>query len=101
MEIDLNFQIKGLNGKEIKEDHAHAGALLGNQLAAHNKGEAIKWYDWGRNLFNKKPINVDRSDFDKILNFVQNTDMLTNAVKAQIEEKLIAIKDKEDKKTKK
>lgn len=80
--IDLNFPIKGLDDKEIPD--SNAGKLLGNMLASNNKGDALKYYDWGRSLYKGNVIEVDRSDFDTIEKFIKESEQLSNLVKAQI-----------------
>lgn len=81
MKIDLNFHIKGLDGKDIEE--ANAGKILGNSLVAQSKGDAVKYYCWAVKLYNGESIEVDKSDFKKIKEFVSESG-LPILTKAQI-----------------
>ena len=84
MKLNLNFKIKDLEGNEIEEKDAHAGKILGNHLVSGSKGDALKYYDWGRTLYKGEGIEVDRSDLDKIKQFVEENATIPILTKAQI-----------------
>ena len=80
--IDLNIPMTDLSGAEVKE--AKLGQILGNQLVGGSKGDALKFYDWAVKLYKGDSISVDDSDFNKIKDFVNESEMLTIIAKAQI-----------------
>ena len=91
MKLNLNFSLLDLEGKEIET--ANAGKVIANQLCASNKGDALKCYDWGRQLYKGESIEVDRSDLNGIREFVVTTETISNLAKAQILEKIDILKD--------
>jgi len=92
--INLDFNFKDLSGKEIAGDGNNAGRLLANLLVTETKGEAIKMYDWALALYNKKPIQVDDADFNKIKDYIQNSEKMTLLSKAQLLKYLETVKKK-------
>lgn len=90
MKLDLNFALKGLDGKEIGD--SNAGKLVGNTLVAGTKGDALKYYDWGRKLYAGEALEIDRSDLDKIKTFIQESEAMTILAKAQIIEAIDLVK---------
>ena len=82
MKLNLNFNLKSIDGKEIND--SHAGKLLGNILVSSIKGDALKYYDWGRKLYNGEDIEIDRSDLNNIKSFVESHEQITILAKAQI-----------------
>lgn len=81
-EVNLNFPILGLDGKEIPE--ANAGKLLAETLSSHNEGDALKFFGWARKLYVGEALSLDASDLGKLKEFVQNSKFLPNITKAQI-----------------
>lgn len=86
MKLDLNFSILDLGGKAI--EGVNAGKLIADQLVGETKGDAFKFYDWGRKLFNLEAIEVDKSDLKKVRDFVENSERITILAKAQILSKI-------------
>jgi hypothetical protein len=83
-EVNLNFNLKGVDGVELPE--ANAGKLVAKLLAESNKGDALKMFAWAKELYSGNTLNLDPSDA-KILNeFISTSEMLTNLAKAQIVE---------------
>lgn len=80
--LDLNWKIKDLDGKEI--DEAKASGLLGSALIGEKNGDAIKLFDWAVTLRKEGSISVDDSDFTKIKDIVEKTEMLPIITKAQL-----------------
>ena len=81
IKINLSNAVLDLSGVSIPD--MTLGKLVGNQLAASNKGDALKYYDWALSLYKGEDILVDKSDFKRIKEFVENSEQLTNLVKAQ------------------
>ena len=87
MKLDLNFYIKGLDGKEITGPNAsvNAGMLLGNMIASTNKSsDILKWLTWAQDLYRQKPIEVSENEKNEIKEFVKNSEQLTILAKQQI-----------------
>lgn len=85
--IDLNFPLKGLDGKELEGQNANINAsmLLGNQIASTNKSaDILKWMGWAQSLYNLKPIDVSEHERDEIKKFVSESQTLTILAKHQI-----------------
>lgn len=83
MKISLDFQLKGLNGQDLEGDGAHTGKIIAGSLAQANKGASIKLYDWASKLWNKDAIEIDDTDKDVLIGFIETAESLTNLSKAQ------------------
>lgn len=72
----FNFNVKfcGLNGS-TPPDAMHMGEFLGELLAGDTKQpqDAIKYDEWARKLFSRKKLLLDRSDAEKLKEFVTVT----------------------------
>ncbi len=81
MNLDLNFSIKNLEGKEIEK----AGKLVADILAGPSiQGfTPIKAYDFAVKLFSEGKIEIDRADLT-ILGKAITDSQLFNFAKAQI-----------------
>jgi len=93
MKINLNWNLKGLDGKEITQG-ANAGKNLANALASQNTGNSIKLYDWSLKLWNGTALEIDDTDTEVLISLVEANQMLTVLGKAQIIEHIKKIKDK-------
>lgn len=82
MKLDLNFIVKDLDGNDIPD--ANAGQIIAAKLVGSSKGDALKFYDWGRTLNKKEPITVDRSDLRKIREFVEFSDQIPIITKVPV-----------------
>lgn len=82
MKLDLNFELKDLEGKEIKG--ANAGKLLSNTLISETKGDALKYWDWANKLYNGKSLEIDLSDAEVLKNFIKQHEGFTVIFKAQV-----------------
>lgn len=96
MKIDLNWFIKGLDGKPIV--NAHAGQTLAQAISLSNKGNSIKLHDWALKLWNETPLQVDEMDADALIALIENSEMLTILAKAPLIEYIKKAKEKADKK---
>lgn len=84
MKINLNFQIKNLQGEEIKGEFGHAGKVLANMLAQQSKGNSIKLYDWALKLWNSQALELDDVDAGVLYALVENSETLTIIAKVPI-----------------
>ena len=80
--IDLNFQIKDLDGIEIP--NAHAGKIVASSLVNQSKGDAVKYWGWALKLNNKEALCLDDSDYSTLKEFIKNNENLPIITKAQI-----------------
>ncbi len=86
-EIDLSFKIKDLDNKEINES-LPACQILANALATFNEGDPLKYISLALKLHECKPISIDASDRQLLINFVTPYKGFNNLVKFQILEEL-------------
>jgi hypothetical protein len=98
MKLNFNFQLKGLDGKQVAGDDNHAGKVLANALSLSNKGNAIKLYDWALKLFNKQTIEVDDTDFSVLFAFVETSEFMFVICKSQLLHSMNEEKEKAKKK---
>lgn len=84
LKINLDFQLKNLEGNEIEGAEAHVGKLVANMLASSTEGKAIKMLDWALTLYRKEVIELDTTDKDFLVSFIETSKALTNLGKAQI-----------------
>lgn len=96
MKLNLNWNLKGLDGKELAGNNA--GKILANALAGMNKGNAIKLHDWALKLYNGTALEIDDTDADVLLALVETSEYLTVLAKAPIIEYIKKVKEKSDKK---
>jgi hypothetical protein len=82
MIINLNFNLKDLDGTEIQD--TNAGKILARQLSGSSKGDALKLWDWAQKLFKGDPLDLDPSDLQTLKGFVQENEQITNILEAQI-----------------
>lgn len=82
MKIDLNFNIKDLEGKEV--ENANAGKLIANLLSNSNEGNAVKLIGWALSLHAGEPIDIDKADYDLFKKIVNESKVISNLVKAQV-----------------
>lgn len=80
--INLNFNIKSLDGKDVEE--GNAGKLIANLLVGGAKGDPIKYYDWAQAFYKKKDVEIDAADCKKLHTFIEEHEGLTVLAKAQI-----------------
>lgn len=86
--INLNFQIKDLDGKDI----GLANKAFANTLMAEKGGDAVKLFDWAMSLNKEGKIEVDESDFNKIKEIIEKSETLFIIAKAQLLKYLLALK---------
>ncbi len=81
--INLNYPIKDLDGNDI-ESASTLGKLLANQLVSVAKGDVLKFFDWAMRFNKGEVVELDRSDYEKLKEFVINAETLTILAKGQI-----------------
>ena len=92
--FDLEFKFKKLDGDDLmttpSEDSKEesealwAHKVLGNHLASHNKGDALKYLGWGKTLYNSGKLEVGAGDADKIKKFVDENENMTALMAGQL-----------------
>lgn len=78
--VDLNFELKGLNGEVIGK----ANELTAGLLMSEVKGDAIKFFDWAMSFNKKEIVSMDESDLNKLKGLFLETEKLTIIAKAPI-----------------
>jgi hypothetical protein len=117
MKFNFDFQLKNLSGKDfdkvdsktnsIIELH-HAGMALANALWQYGGDKSLKFSTWSQTLYKKEAIELDQSDYDVLLAWIEtyglaenkpwNGWFVQNGVRAQILQSLKDQKEKFDKK---
>lgn len=80
--INLNVPFNDLDGKQV--EGATLGKILSSHLVAGSKGDPLKFFDWALKFNRGEVLEVDRSDYEKLKEFVTNSDTLTILAKGQI-----------------
>jgi len=80
--LNFDFNLKDLQGNEITE--AKANHILANLLVSQTKGDAIKLYTWGLELYKTGELNLDKSDAQVLENIIKESETLTVLAKGQI-----------------
>ncbi len=80
MQVDLNFDLLGLDGVKV----AVAGELVAGVLASQSKGDAIKLFDWAMSFYRKEVVTMDASDLIKLKEIISNAENVTVLAKSPI-----------------
>lgn len=83
MQLDFNFQIKDLDGKDFEGENNNCGKILASYLQTLNKGNSMKLWDWAQTVWKKNPLEIDKTDSDVLKELVE-TGELPVITKAQI-----------------
>ena len=87
MNYNFNVPVKNLAGELMKDENGKdltAGKILASTLVNQTKGDAIKYFSWGLDMYNCKVLNLDRSDVKTLTDFVESNEQMTVLAKAQI-----------------
>jgi hypothetical protein len=82
MKLNLNFNLKGLDGNEIP--NTNAGKLLAEEISRTNQGNSIKLFDWAVKLWNENEIELDSTDAEVLKALIEKSTNLTVLSKAQL-----------------
>jgi hypothetical protein len=88
MQVDLNFDLLGLDGKTA----AVAGELIAGVLMSQSKGDSIKLFDWAMSFYKKEAVTMDASDLIKLKEIISNAENVTVLAKAPILKYLDSVK---------
>ena len=88
MQVDLNFDLLGLDGTKV----AVAGELIAGLLMSEAKGDAVKFYDWAMSFHKKEIVTMDASDISKLKTLVETSEKITILVKAPVIKYLDSVK---------
>jgi hypothetical protein len=101
MKLDLNFTLKGFDGKEMESEAAesiNAAQVLATQLySAREASNPVKYFDWALKLYNKQTLEVDSSDLEELKKFVKTHKSLFVIAQAQILKALSSLESDGDK----
>lgn len=86
MQLDFNKPLLSLDGREIQngEDKLFLGKIFANALVSVSKGDLLKHWDWAVAMHKGEPIEVDKSDMNKLRLFVESSDSMTILAKKQL-----------------
>lgn len=90
MKINLNFNLKGLDGVEIP--NTEAGKILGNAIASSNKVEgfdAVKCLVLSQEFYKGADVELTAVEFETLKSFVDKSETLAVLAKGQIIESLL------------
>jgi hypothetical protein len=82
MKLDLNFDLKNLEGNAIP--NSNCGKIVANALSQEAKGDALKYWDWATKLYNGKVIELDNSDQGTFKEYIKSSQSLSILLKAQV-----------------
>lgn len=82
MKLDLNFELKDLQGNPIAD--ANAGKIIANGLVGESQGDPLKYWDWATKLYNGKELDLDESDTETLKNYIKNSQGFTVLLKSQV-----------------
>lgn len=92
MILNLDKILVGLDGQDILDATGNPIMLnkaLANSLMNSTKGDAVKYYDWAVRLYKTGTLDLDRSDWDHLKEFIKGLDQVANIYKAQLLENFI------------
>jgi cell division septal protein FtsQ len=81
--INLKVPLIDLDGKEVERE-VTLGKILANQLVSSTEGDPLKFFDWAMRFNKGETVELDRSDYEKLKDFVTKSKTLTNLSKGQI-----------------
>lgn len=96
MKLNFDFKMPSLDGST--EGNPKASTVLSQMLAAQNKGNSIKLYDWAIKVYNGKPLEIDQTDADVLYELINSTELLSVAAKVPLMNYIKSVKDKEKEK---
>lgn len=82
MKLDFNFNLIGLDGKEIENENV--GKTLARNLSSVAEGDSLKFMDWARKIYNGTELDLDPSDVQTLKAFVEKSQYLNNLSKSMI-----------------
>ena len=77
----FNFDFIGLDDQVF--EGGNAGKMLAGALASASKGDALKFWGWALKLNEGQELDLDKSDFDILKQFIKDCDRLPVITKAQ------------------
>lgn len=90
MKISLNFDLVSLSGMPFVDTNGtplHAGKTLANSLHTSNISDGLKWNEKARELYSTGETELDKSDSEKLITFIDQS-ALFNGIKEQLIERI-------------
>jgi len=86
MKLDLGKELLGLDGKPVMDGDKPLlmSKFVAGLLAAGQTDDAVKFMDWALKLYNEGSIEIDESDKEKLLAFLNENKTMTNLAKGAI-----------------
>lgn len=96
MKINFNYNLVGLDGKEMAD--ANIGKVLANSLFVEAGDiEPIKAVSWAKKLYAGDDIDLDKGELESLKKWLKAEKRFAVALKAEVESKIIdTINKKED-----
>ena len=82
MKLNFNFDFSGLDGQFF--ENGNAGKTLAAALANSNKGDALKFWEWAKKLYQGEVLDLDKSDQETLKSFISESASFTVLSKAQL-----------------
>ena len=67
--LNLKKEIKDLEGNSLQQ--TTMAKLLASVLVSTNEGDAIKYYDWAKELYGNENLVIDESSYQELFDFVK------------------------------
>jgi len=83
MRLNLNFQVRDLDGKPFTDEASNAGKIFASALAQHTQGPIAKTREWIDKLWKKQEIEIDETDRQLLLSFLETTSTINLLSKSQ------------------
>lgn len=90
MILDLDKNLLNLKGAPLPEKLSD---ILANMLAMATEGPPAKMMTWAVNLTNSGEIEVERSDVNFLIQFIEKNNNVVNLAKDQLLKELEALKE--------
>lgn len=86
MKLDFNKPLVGLDDKPVFENGAeqNIGKLLASLLVSGATGDIFKFYDWAKEIYAGRTIDLDKSDQETLKKFISDAAQITILSKAQL-----------------
>jgi hypothetical protein len=95
IKVDLNFQIKTLDGSEMTGPGGHAGKNTADVLSKSVSGNSAKIMVWAYDLYKNGFVEIEKHEKEILINLIEGSqflfaiakDQIVKAIERSIEEK--------------
>jgi hypothetical protein len=82
--INLNRQLLDIDDNEMPGTENNIGKIFAANLFYSSEKDTLKFYDWAKKFNKGETVEVDRSDYEKLRDFVELRSNLPIITKAQL-----------------